>query len=131
MYDQLDKLFGFPVTVYDPITGLSSIRERCVLVTDVFVQWPTDDSFVKSDGDRTYDEDTNQFMVAVDNPQFHESLDAREWSKTFMQLFGHRLAELDYEIMTHWFSHCIMRGYDDGYKVGSTKPSDPVVEYTL
>lgn len=40
------------------------------------------------------------------------SFDAVDWAEAFMASFGHRLHEVDKDLMVGWFANALMRGYD-------------------
>lgn len=48
-----------------------------------------------------------------------QTMDAQAWSKEFWRLWGHRLNEIDRDLMIAWFANAIMTGWDhQWWKVG-------------
>ena len=44
-------------------------------------------------------------------------MDGVKWAQAFMQIWGHRLNEVEEDLMVGWFANAIMAGYDEGRKV--------------
>jgi hypothetical protein len=53
--------------------------------------------------------------------KLHDNMDAQDWAKTFMELHGDRLEEIDEGLMCVWFSNAIMCGYDTANRTRTDK----------
>lgn len=58
-----------------------------------------------------------------------QSTDARDWASEFMEFWGHRLNEIDEELMLTWFANAIMAGVDEANR--RTRNSRNSIEITL
>ena len=56
----------------------------------------------------------------------HQSSDAVVWADAFMEIWGHRLNEIDKELMIGWFANAIMAGYD----LSNKKTNEKINELT-
>jgi hypothetical protein len=64
----------------------------------------------------------------LDEPNFHESMDARDWARAFVaHVTANPAIATDEGAMIGWFANAIMRGYDTArakYESGPKRETD-------